>query len=108
MICSNSAISIDDYPRTLAKLGLYLLETDGVYKVVESNSWYIWFKYNLIINEPTLLSIQLFLNEENVSSSVRFKIINNDTNEEDQIFLLRNVPRIYTPNEVIESLQTFN
>jgi hypothetical protein len=44
------------------------------------------------------LSIQLTLSDETAISFVRFKVINNDTGEEEPIYLLRNIPHTYVPN----------
>jgi hypothetical protein len=42
--CSQSPISVDDYGKTLTKMGLYMTEIEGAYKYQEPNTWYIWFK----------------------------------------------------------------
>lgn len=108
--CSNQII-IDEYSKVLAKLDLSMQEIEGTYKSQEPGSWIVLFKsfqlllfllftrQTLVINEPTLLAINLMV-EDSVIDCTRLKIINNDTNVEDPTFVFSNFPRVFEPNTV--------
>ena len=41
---TQNQITLDDYTKTLTKMGLHLIENEGTYKTQEPNSWHIWFR----------------------------------------------------------------